>query len=97
MGYVKAVQFVIIIWPNKSNWFNLGCVLRLLKSNLPKLAWHHVTSVYWKIVALIVGSAEIEGGARCPRRCGLHHPTLYKFKANEIMTNCYELCQKEDA
>ena len=44
-----------------SAWYNLEYMLRLVKSNLFKLVWHHATSVYWEIAALIVGSAEIEG------------------------------------
>ena len=66
MGSVRTVQFVIIIWPTKSNWYSLLDVLHLLKSNVPKLVWRHVVSVYWEISALIVGSAEIEGGEPCP-------------------------------
>ena len=41
-----------------------------------KLVWHHGASVYWKIVALIVGSAEIER-VRFILGCALPHPTLY--------------------
>ena len=70
MGSVKAVHFVIIIWPQKLNWYNLLYVLRLLKSKLPKLVLHHVASVYWEIAALIVGYGEIEGDVPLP------HPTV---------------------
>ena len=48
MKSVEAVQFVIIL---------VLYVLRLLKSNVHKLVWHHGASVCWKI---IIGSAEIE-------------------------------------
>ena len=72
MGSVKHVQFVIKIWQNKSHWYKLLGVLRLLKPNVPKMVQYHVASVYWEIAALLVGSVEIEGvgfvpeGALCP-------------------------------
>ena len=51
-------------------------MLRLLKSNVPKLVWHHGTSVYWKIAALIVGSAEIRWVCFI-LGCASPHPALY--------------------
>ena len=67
MGPVKAVQFVIIIWQK----------IRLIKSTMPKLVYHHVASVYLEIAALLVGAAEIKVGALCPQGCTLPHPALY--------------------
>ena len=51
-------------------------MLHLLKSNVPKLVWYHGTSVYWKIAALIVGSAEIRWVCFI-LGCASPHPALY--------------------
>ena len=53
-------------------------MLRLIKSNVPRLVWYHGTSVYWKIGALIVGSAKIEW-VRVILGCASPHPALYEL------------------
>ena len=77
-------------------------MLRLLKSNVPKLVWHHGTSVYWKIAALIVGSAEIQWvfypGVRFAPPCSIWalHTTyvcMYVYMHAYIQASTFTLAQ----
>lgn len=62
MEPLKAVAFVTLIGVKNSDWCNFLGVMFLLKSNVPKLAWHHAASLDWKIASY----AETDWSALCP-------------------------------
>ena len=57
----------------------------LLKSNVPRLVWHHVDSFDWKIAPIEVASAEI-GGVRFVPWGALCQTLLYNMKFKDQPT-----------
>ena len=60
----------------------------LLKSNVPKLVWHHVASFDWKIAPMKVASAEIGGVLFAP-----HYSNAGTYK-NEMVVLLINLSLK---